>query len=214
MIAVLTAPPPATTDPSFWQSSVAGSLVTGLVATGVALFTYLGTRRNTDRQLVAQRDSWRRDQILKQIIDYFSTARVVADDAFWLGRQEVVALEDGPRGTPDPEEGLTYTEDELRRYRAALTASANVKRGKEELDKHWQEFRTHVHGASLVLGTASESKTVEDLRAETDQLFGYLQELDPMVSNQEIRIRTRKCKDLRSSLEREVASLLRQKTLP
>jgi hypothetical protein len=195
----------------FWQGSAAGSLITGLVAITAALLTYLGTQRNTTRQLAAQRDSWRRDQILEQIMEYLSAARVVADDAFFAGTKQAEVLVNGPRGTSEPER--EYTDAELAQYSQALKADKEVEKARRDLNRHWQEFRVHVHAAMLVLGANPESEIAEKLRARTDQLYGYANNIDPTISNKQVHDRTEDCRQLRIQLQSEVAALLGEKAL-
>jgi len=204
----------AQSPPGFWQGPVAGSLVTGIVAITVAVVTLLATQRTTSRQLAAARDSWRRDQILKQLIQYLSTAKIVADHAFYAGTMQAGVLANGPRGSSDPETDRTYTDDESRKYLEVLKADTAIRKARVALDVQWQKFSEQTHAAALVLGEGAEKNIAEALRRETDQLFGYAHNLDPMMSDKEVHQRFDRCKDLRIKLEKSVAALLSKERLP
>jgi len=197
-------PPPA--SPGFWELPIAGSIVTGAVAAlaaiGVAVFTYSGTQRSLTRQLTAARDSWLRDHLLTEVSKYLAAARGLADQAFLVGATQVVLLERVGRakepGAMDPKVEATY--------RNLLDNDAALQREREELRKRQHEFSGLVHGVRLLL--APNFEIAEQLRARTDDFFGYSTHIRPDISNQEVHDRSDECMKLRKDLEKQVADLL------
>lgn len=218
---------------SFWERPVAGSVITGIVAAVTAVltafFTYrsgqksLGRQldasraslslqleassRSLSRQLDASRDSWLRDHLLQEVSDYLAAARGLADQAFLVGATQVDIL----AGEGRPREAETIDPAHVARYTAALDSHAGLQRERDVLRERQHEFSGLVHGVRLLL--APNFAIAEELRATTDQFFGYSNKIQPDISDKTVHECSEKCKNLRGQLEEQVADLLNRSDL-